>query len=295
MHLLDYILLVLATASGLFAGVGGVMLTLPAPRYRAIRLSFIVAAICFGCLGIFWGMEASAYKMSIRMSVAGATAAIAAMALVYVLSLIGESDKPKLNFSPAGQAYDLYWNTQKALNVSFKTDDQIDKPLWSNPAFTIENKSNVIVYDVEVSWQAEVASVPDLIKSSSKFEKYKPEFKDDQLWFNNPSNGPPMPSFVYDIKKQYVEKIPIIAKTREIYWPPALQTLALLYLTETLPPGVGSLSKPYLLSITIKWGFPEGGKTEIYHLKVTARNLQSNDATTPPVRARVTFDVEQLN
>jgi hypothetical protein len=87
MHLLDYVLLVLATAAGLAAAVGGIMLTLPSPRYRAAKAAFWFAAMCFGSLGILWGANAANYPLSVRLIAAGSTAAIAAMALTYMLSL----------------------------------------------------------------------------------------------------------------------------------------------------------------------------------------------------------------
>jgi len=90
MGLLDYILLVSATAAGVGAGLGGIMLTLTPSHLRAAKAAFWFAAICFGGLGIVWGVHAANYPLSIRLGVAGLTAASAAMALVYLLSVLDD-------------------------------------------------------------------------------------------------------------------------------------------------------------------------------------------------------------
>jgi hypothetical protein len=106
MRLLDYLLLALATAAGLAAAGGGIMLTLPSPKYRPVITAFRFAALCFGGLGIVWGIQASNYSLSIRLLVAGLTAAIAAMAATYVVSLVEHSAKdanaPNFEFSEFG-------------------------------------------------------------------------------------------------------------------------------------------------------------------------------------------------
>jgi hypothetical protein len=103
MHFLDYVLLVLATAVGLFVAGGGIVLTLPTPHYRAAKLAFWAAAICFGGLGILWGAFSTTYPLSVRIPAAGVTAAIAAMALTFMLSLLAShpesTTKPKTEFS----------------------------------------------------------------------------------------------------------------------------------------------------------------------------------------------------
>jgi hypothetical protein len=95
MHLLDYILLVLATAAGLCAAVGGIMLTLPEPRFRAVKVAFWAATISFGSLGTLWGAFVADTPLGVRLTVAGVTAAVAAVALTYVLSLIGHHEAPE--------------------------------------------------------------------------------------------------------------------------------------------------------------------------------------------------------
>jgi hypothetical protein len=88
MHLLDYVLLALATAAGLAAAGGGIMLTLSPLRFRAIRVAFWFAGACFGVLGILWGSSATEYPLSVRLAAAGITAACAAIALTYMLAVV---------------------------------------------------------------------------------------------------------------------------------------------------------------------------------------------------------------
>jgi hypothetical protein len=97
LHLVDYVLLALTAAAGLVATAGGIMLTARRPPNRAVKAAFYIAAACFGLLGILWGMQARDYSMSVRLGAAAITAAVAAIALTYVLSLISdhfESESP---------------------------------------------------------------------------------------------------------------------------------------------------------------------------------------------------------
>jgi|ERR1700761_1523606 len=90
MHLTDYVLLALAAAAGLAASIGGVFLTAQQPPIRAAKAAFYIAAVCFGLLGVLWGMQANNYPIGVRLGAAGITAAIAAIALTYVLSLVSD-------------------------------------------------------------------------------------------------------------------------------------------------------------------------------------------------------------
>jgi hypothetical protein len=93
MDLPDYTLLVLPTASGIIATVGGVMLTVREPNYRAVRAAFWIAAFCFAALGVVWGVTSTSQSMALRLIVAGATAAAGAMALTWALSFITAEKK----------------------------------------------------------------------------------------------------------------------------------------------------------------------------------------------------------
>ena len=88
MGLVDYALLALAAFAGLAAAAVGIMLTLPSPNYRAIRFTLWITAFCFGVMGMLWGTISSDQKMWVRLFAAGVTAAVAAMALTYMLSII---------------------------------------------------------------------------------------------------------------------------------------------------------------------------------------------------------------
>src|SRR2546430_60103 len=68
------------------------MLTLPTPNYRAAKGAFWTAAICFGVLGLVWGGTATTQSLFLRMAIAGITAAAAAMALTWVLSILSDHD-----------------------------------------------------------------------------------------------------------------------------------------------------------------------------------------------------------
>lgn len=100
MRLVDYVLLALAAASGLAATIGGIMLTAPRPPVRVVKVAFCAAAICFALLGVLWGMQASNYPMIVRLGAAAVTAALAAVVLTYVLSLLSDHfSSPEKNFA----------------------------------------------------------------------------------------------------------------------------------------------------------------------------------------------------
>jgi hypothetical protein len=86
MDIAEYALVAIPAASGLVATVGGVLLTLRSPNYRAVKAAFWMAAVCFGSLGIVWGVTAVNQPMILRLGVAGITAAAAAMALTWILA-----------------------------------------------------------------------------------------------------------------------------------------------------------------------------------------------------------------
>ena len=123
MVLVDYILLVLAAAAGLAAAIGGIMLSLPTYSTRAIEAVFYVAAISFGSLGIVWG-SLSNYSLGTRMVVAGVTAAVAAMGLIYVLSLIGRSEET----SQAQEASNMASPNSPPVNVIINNNIAIPRP-----------------------------------------------------------------------------------------------------------------------------------------------------------------------
>jgi hypothetical protein len=88
--MVDYLLLAIATFAGLAAAAGAVALTFPNPNHKAARWAFRFSALSFGSLGVIWGAAAVGIPMVIRLGAAGITAAIAAIALTYLLSIIVE-------------------------------------------------------------------------------------------------------------------------------------------------------------------------------------------------------------
>lgn len=107
MGLLDFILLVIGTASAIAGGWGFAMLSLSEPRFRAIRGMFLVSGIGFWSLGIVWAVGTAHQPLSVRLAVAGIIGAIAAVGLAYVLietgmreKLVAEEAKPSNPPSP---------------------------------------------------------------------------------------------------------------------------------------------------------------------------------------------------
>ena len=157
MGLLDYIILVMATAAGLAAAMGGVVLTLPEPRFKAARIAFWFSAFCFGGLGVIWSMVASNQTMAVKLAASGITAALSAMALTYVLSLIGgHEEKTKQSASPD-------------VTLSFAFPD--------SPTLMLRNQSEVVARNIKwvvLLWNLDNAAVYSQAASSETADKHEP-------------------------------------------------------------------------------------------------------------------------
>jgi hypothetical protein len=127
-----YILLLLTVVTGLAAGIGGIVLTLPQPRYQAARFGFIVSAVCFGGLGVVWGATSN-QSLILRMAAAGITAAIAGVALAWILSQIWPSER--------------------------KPDVSLEFAFAESPALVLLNNSDEIAR--QIKWTVELWNLDD--------------------------------------------------------------------------------------------------------------------------------------
>lgn len=89
----DFVLVVLAAIAGIAAAGGGIVLTFKTPKYAAARAAFVIAALSVFFAGVTWGVTAEHSSMLARYIGAGATAAAAAIGLVWILThLEGEKE-----------------------------------------------------------------------------------------------------------------------------------------------------------------------------------------------------------
>lgn len=296
MHLVDYVLLVLATAAGLGAAGGGIMLALPSPRYRAVRAAFWFAALCFGGLGILWGSHSGAYPMAVRLLAAGSTAALAAISLTYMLSLISEHDagQPNLSLELSKDKFDLVWDIARDTNLTTWKQGQPRSPnFFHAPGFVLKNSSPNIAYNVTVRWKAEVSGIPQLIKASSRLSSRKIEFANDRIDIYAVA-GTTVANWTYNLALPNEQRIALLAREEEIYIPWASYPLMALYLIEKMPTQVGARTEPYLFTVSIEWNHPTGGKPQNYRIKVFLVNTNPAGASSTEITGSYEFEIQKL-
>ena len=91
----DFACLASVAIASVAAGLAYAMIARPDPKVLAAKVLAWVAALGFGSLGVIWGVTNNNYSLGMRVAAAAILAAVAAGALVWVLSDIHEQEKPK--------------------------------------------------------------------------------------------------------------------------------------------------------------------------------------------------------
>lgn len=189
--------------------------------------------------------------------------------------------------------YKFKWDPATQPKFDLRLDTERNPDFTNNPTFILRNKTNTVAYNVGVVWKSEIASTVEQLTKSPRLSKYQFHVTETQLIVMAASGSMAMPAGYYldDSPKQ---TIAVVAKEAEVYFPPQLSALAVLYFIDKMPPKVGESTDPFIARVTFNWETAEGKKRRDYRVRVTATNAKVTDAEMPVAEAFLNFSLEEI-
>ncbi len=196
-------------------------------------------------------------------------------------------------FAPEDR-YRFTWPASNLMQFYIRLDSQKNPSISNYPAFILRNRTNTVAYRATATWRSETSfDIENAVKTSPRLSKADFLINETSLAVNS-KEMMPFGSFIYYLEQSPRQVIPVIAKEEDVYLPIQLWPLIAVYLTQTIPDGIGETSPPFIATVMLNWETAEGKRQRSYRVKITATNAKSSTAPLPIIDAFLNISLQEI-